>query len=60
MMRNTSAMAYGITTGLLLLLCVAPGTATAQPSAESQQTPASPPGTVIPVAEVATQATEVT
>src|SRR5215475_13991270 len=59
MMHKTSAMACGITTGLLLLLCVVPGTATAQPSAASQQTPASSPGTVIPVAEVATQATEV-
>src|SRR4029450_4265555 len=58
MMRKTSAMACGITTVLLLLLCIVLNTA-AQPSAESQPIPASPPGTVIPVAEVATQATEV-
>jgi hypothetical protein len=59
MMRNTSAMTYGITTGLLLLLYVAPGMAVAQASAGSPQTPASLPGTAISVAEVATQATEV-
>src|SRR5262245_40590004 len=58
MMRKTSAMACGITTVLLLLLCVVLNTA-AQPSVESQPTPVSSPGTVIPVAEVATQATEV-
>src|SRR5262245_54911773 len=59
-MRPTPTMACGITTVLLLLLCVIPGTVAAQRSAESQQPPASPPGTVIPLAEVATQATEVT
>src|SRR5215510_9012494 len=58
-MRKTSAIVGGLTTLLLVLLGVVPGTAVAQPSAASQQTPASPPGTVIPVAEVATQATEV-
>src|SRR4029450_2376683 len=57
MMRKTSAMACGITTVLLLLLCIVLNTA-AQPSAESQPIPASPPGTVIPVAEGATQGTE--
>jgi small-conductance mechanosensitive channel len=51
-------MAGGSTTVLLLLLCVVAGTAVAQQSAESPQTPASPPGVVIPVAGVATQATE--
>jgi potassium-dependent mechanosensitive channel len=60
MMRKTCAMAGGITTVLLLLLGVVPGTVAAQQSAESQQTPASAPGAVIPVAEVAAQATEVT
>jgi potassium efflux system protein len=59
MMRKTSAMAGGSTTVLLLLLCVVAGTAVAQQSTESQQTPASAPGAVIPVEEVATQATEV-
>src|SRR5262245_60540767 len=58
MRRMIPAMAGAITIGLLLLLCVA-GTAVAQQRAESQQSPASAPGTVIPVAEVATQATEV-
>src|SRR5215510_455854 len=57
-MRKTSVMACGITTLLLLLLCLVLNTA-AQPSAESQSPLASSPGTVIPVAEVATQATEV-
>jgi hypothetical protein len=62
-MRKAYAIACGITLGLLLLLCTGPGTAVAQQSAapqqtESQKTPA-PPHTVIPVAEVATQATEV-
>ena len=60
MMRKTSAMAGGITTALLLLLWVVAGTAAAQQRAEPQQTPASLPGAVIPVAEVAAQATEVT
>src|SRR5215470_15530456 len=59
MRRKTSAMAGGSTTVLLLLLCIVAGTAVAQQRAESQQTPASAPGAVIPVAEVATQATEV-
>jgi potassium-dependent mechanosensitive channel len=58
MMRKTSAMAGGITIVLLLLLCVV-GTVVAQQRAGSQQTPASPPGAVIPVAEVAARATEV-
>src|SRR5262249_23793307 len=58
MRRQTSAMANGITIVLLLLLCVVAGTAVAQQRAEPQQTPASPSGAVIPVAEVATQATE--
>jgi hypothetical protein len=52
-------MAGGITTVFLLLLCVVAGTAVAQQSMGSQQTPASAPGAVIPVAEVAAQATEV-
>jgi small-conductance mechanosensitive channel len=52
-------MAGGNTIVLLLLLCVVAGTAVAQQRAESQQTPASAPGAAIPVAEVATQATEV-
>src|SRR5882724_4947891 len=60
MMRKTSAMAGGITTVLLLLLCAVPGTVAAQTRAEPQHTPAPPPHAVIPVAEVATQATEVT
>src|SRR5437867_3680990 len=59
MRRKTHTMACGITTVLLLFLCVVAGTAAAQQRAESQQTPASSPGTVIPVAEVATQATAV-
>src|SRR5262249_23144981 len=59
MRRKTSAMAGGSTTMLLLLLCVVAGTAMAQQRAESQQTPASAPGAVIPGAEVAAQATEV-
>src|SRR6516165_11771899 len=59
MRKKTSAMAGGSTTVLLLLLCVVAGTAVAQQRAESQQTPASAPGAVIPVAEVAAQATEV-
>src|SRR5678816_3661175 len=60
MMHKTSAMASGITTVLLLLLCVVAGTAVAQQSAGSQYTPASSPvAVVIPVEEVATQATEV-
>jgi hypothetical protein len=58
MRRQTSAMAGGITTVLLLLLCVV-GAAVAQQRTESQKTPVSAPGAVIPVAEVATQATEV-
>src|SRR5215831_14591269 len=59
MRRKTSAIAGGLTTVLLLLLCIVAGTAAAQQPAESQQTPASAPGVVIPVEEVATQATEV-
>src|SRR5262249_50485895 len=59
MRKTTSAMAGGSTTVLLLLLCIVASTAVAQQRAGSQQTPASPPGTVVPVAEVATQATEV-
>src|SRR5215831_1849817 len=58
MRRKTSAIAGGIMT-VLLLLCVVPGTAVAQQRAGSQQPPASAPGTVIPVEEVATQAAEV-
>src|SRR5262249_54094237 len=46
-------------TVLLLLLCASPGTVVAQQRVESQQTPAAAPGAVIPVEEVATQATEV-
>jgi small-conductance mechanosensitive channel len=52
-------MVSGITTVLLLLLAAVPGTAAAQTRAEPQNTPAPLPQTVIPVAEVATQATEV-
>src|SRR5262245_57134366 len=59
MRRQTSAMAGGITTLLLLLLCVVAGTAVAQQRVEPQQPPASAPGAVIPVEDVATQATEV-
>src|SRR5262245_53956802 len=59
MRRQTSAMAGGITPVLLLLLCIVPGTAVAQQRVEPQQTPASAPGAVIPVAEVVAQATEV-
>jgi potassium efflux system protein len=57
-MRKTAALASGSTTVLLVLLCVITGTA-AQQRAGSQQPPASAPGAVIPVAEVATQATAV-
>jgi Mechanosensitive ion channel MscS, C-terminal len=53
---KTSAMAGGITTVPLLLLCVVPGTVAAQPSAGSQQTPASPPGTVIALVETVARA----
>jgi hypothetical protein len=60
MMRQTPAMACGITTVLLLLLCVIPGTVAVQTSAEPQSTAAPPPHGVIPVAEVATRATEMT
>jgi Mechanosensitive ion channel MscS, C-terminal len=49
-------MAGGITTVPLLLLCVVPGTVAAQPSAGSQQTPASPPGTVIALVETVARA----
>ena len=59
MRRKTSAMAGGITIGLLLLLYVVAGTAVAQQRVGAQQTPTSAPGAVIPVAEVATQATAV-
>jgi small-conductance mechanosensitive channel len=52
-------MAGGITTVLLLLLGGVPGMAAAQQNTGSQQISASPPGTAVPVAEVATQATEV-
>ena len=53
------AMVFGVVPVLLLLLVAVPGTAVAQTSAEPQPT-APPPRAVIPVAEVATQATEVT
>ena len=59
MMHKTCAMAGGITTVLLLLLCVVAGTVAAQQRAGSQQTPATSPRAVIPVEEVAAQATEV-
>src|SRR5262245_16271409 len=59
MMRKPSTMAGGSTTVLLLLLYVVSGTAVAQQRAASQRTSASAPGAVIPVAEVAAQATEV-
>src|SRR5262249_942961 len=59
MRKTTSAMAGGSTTVLLLLLCIVASTAGAQQRAGSQPTPASPPGTVVPVAEVERQATEV-
>jgi hypothetical protein len=52
-------VACGITTVLLLLLCVIPGTVVAQTSAEPQSTSAPPPHAAIRVEEVATQATEV-
>ena len=52
-------MAGRSTRVLLLLLGVAPGMAGAQQPLESHTTPASTPGAAIPVAEVATQATEV-
>jgi small-conductance mechanosensitive channel len=52
-------MAGGIAPVLLVLLCVVTGTVAAQQHAVPQQTPASAPGAVIPVAEVATQATAV-
>ena len=63
-MRKTHVIAFGVTPVLLLLLCTVPSAAVAQQSAEPQQTepqktPAPSPRTVIPVAEVATQATEV-
>ena len=58
-MRKTHAIAVGVTLGLLLLLLGVPGKATAQKSSEPQKTPTPPPRAVIPVAEVATQATEV-
>jgi hypothetical protein len=44
---------------LLLLLCVVVGAAVAQQPLESHTTPASAPGAMIPVAEVATQTTEI-
>src|SRR5262245_50498435 len=59
MWRTTSAMAGGITIVLWLLLGVVAGTAVAQQRVEAQQTSASAPGAVIPVEEVATQATAV-
>jgi hypothetical protein len=63
-MRKAYAIACGVTPVLLLLLCAVPGTAVAQQNAalqqtEPQKTPAPPPRAVIPVAEVATQATGV-
>lgn len=63
-MRKVYAIAYGVTLVLLLLLCAGPDTALAQQTTapqqtEPQKTPAPPSRTVIPVAEVATQATEV-
>ncbi|MGH8064153.1 MAG: hypothetical protein ACRERE_02710, partial [Candidatus Entotheonellia bacterium] len=59
MLYKIPAMATSITTVLLLLLCVIPGTLAAQQSAEPQNTPVPPPRKVIPVAEVTTQAAEV-
>jgi potassium efflux system protein len=54
------AMVCRVVPVLLLLLVAVPSTAVAQTSAAPQPTPAPPPRAVIPVAEVATQATEVT
>src|SRR5262245_33024834 len=59
MMRKTPTRTASITPVLVLLLGVVAGTAVAQQRVEPQHTPASAPGAVIPVAEVATQATEV-
>ena len=53
-------MASGITTMLLLLLFAVPGTAAAQQSTKHQNTPTPLPHAGISVAEVVTQATEVT
>jgi hypothetical protein len=60
MMRKRHAMVCSVVPVLLLFLVAVPSTAVAQTSAEPQPTPAPPPHAVIPVAEVATQATEVT
>src|SRR6266446_4257155 len=59
-MSKRHAMAFSVMPVLLLLLVAVPSTAVAQTSAEPQHTPTPPPRAVIPVAEVATQATEVT
>src|SRR5262245_43394418 len=59
MRRQTHIMDGGLMTALLLLLCVVVSPAVAQPNAGSPQPPASAPGAVIPVEEVATRATEV-
>ena len=60
MMRKMCAIAGGSTAVLLGLLCVVvPGMAAAQQRGGAQQISASAPGAVIPLAEVATQATEV-
>ena len=59
-MSKRHAMAFSVMPVLLLLLVAVPGTVAAQTRAEPQHTPAPPPHVVIPVAEVATQATEVT
>ena len=59
MMRMTSTMAGRSTRVLLVLLCARRRHGGAQQPLESHTTPASAPGAVIPVAEVATQATEV-
>src|SRR5215471_17068101 len=58
MKRTTYTLACGITT-VLLLLGSGPGRPAAQPYAAPPQAPGAPPGAVIPVEEVATQATEV-
>jgi potassium-dependent mechanosensitive channel len=59
MMRKRHAMVCSVVPVLLLLLVAVPGTAVAQTNAEPKNTTTPPPRTVIPVVEVASQATEV-
>jgi hypothetical protein len=58
-MRKAHAIASGITPVLLLLLFAIPGKTVAQQSAAAPQTHTPPEVAVVPVAEVVTQATEV-